>query len=419
MHRSTWTPERLARIAVWLLLLAFSVALLALSPGNAVAHSNNPYKIVPNHSLNYMCLDAGSGSWGTVVVQKVCTGATSQQFDLVDVGSGYDQIKPKVASGVCLDISGGSYSAGAQVIVWGCHTGYNQQFSVPSCNTGCLGAFTVRHSGMCLGVKNASTAESTEVDQFTCNSQINQQFSIHNESVTRQKTGFPERWYYGTCYSGCSTSWMTLPFHRNVPAGLQSAWNSAIDNAKGYWNASTNTIYLSEDPPGVSYPNQDIIFNATQNGCWSIPELGRSDCVPNGVFGYTYWLRQDRYWACPSDRPPGAISCPNDRVPDTWWWALIGTNENEFVRTYSDVGYRALRRQATSGHEIGHGVYLRHDHSPGNPEVKDGQCGNSPLRQSMMDGDCLDLFVVTSIQPWDSCGINHAYYDPNWGYSGC
>jgi len=35
----------------------------------------------------------------------------------------------------------------------------------------------------------------------------------------------------------------------------------------------------------------------------------------------------------------------------------------------------------------------------------------------VMDYDCRDMGY--GVQAWDSCGVNHAYYDPNWGYSGC
>jgi len=403
--------------------LALIVILFVLVSSSAAAHSNNPYKIVPNHSANYMCLDAGNGSWGTVVVQQVCNGATSQQFDLIDVGGGWENVKPRNVSGVCLDIAGASQGAGAQLIVWGCNGGTNQQFSTPQCSTGCMGTFVAHHSGMCLDVQYGNVTAGTEVDQFWCVGHINQQFSIHNDPGTRQKTGFPERWYPGPCGSPCPTSWMTLSFHRNVPTGLQSAWNSAIDNAKGAWNSTPNTVFLSEDPVGITYPNQDVILNATQDGCWNIPELGRSSCVPSGVAGLTYWLKLDHGWACPS----GTITCANDRVPDVWWWSIIGTREQSITDATSDVGIRALLRQATVAHEAGHALYLRHEYSPADPEVSDGICSASPTRPSIMDGDCivrrvggvLQVPTYVSPQAWDSCGINHAYYDPNWGYSGC
>lgn len=36
-----------------------------------------------------------------------------------------------------------------------------------------------------------------------------------------------------------------------------------------------------------------------------------------------------------------------------------------------------------------------------------------------MDYDCLDNEVINVPVDWDSCGINHKYYDPNWGFAGC
>ncbi len=64
-------------------------------------------------------------------------------------------------------------------------------------------------------------------------------------------------------------------------------------------------------------------------------------------------------------------------------------------------------RNRAIAREFGHVAGLAH-------EPWDYDCAlSSPL--SIMDYDCLPI----GVQPWDSCGINHAYYDPNWGWSGC
>lgn len=430
-HQSAASPRYMTRqgghrvrTGIVLVLGALLLGLLVFPIQVDASHTGNPYKIIPNHSSNYQCLDATNGNWGTVVQQSVCTGASSQSFDFVDVGGGWHNIKPKNVSGVCLDVAGGSQSDGAQLVLWGCHDGQNQQFFISQCSTGCMGTIIARHSGKCLEVKTGSIIVTTEINQTTCGGRISQQFSIHNDSTNRQKTGFAERWYHGPCGSSCSVSWMTLPFHRNVPSSLQSAWNSAITNAKAAWNVTPNSIFLSEDPSGVSYPNHDVILQVDQDGIWSIPELGVNHSVGSGVLGKTYWLNLDRSWACPSTTK----TCPTNRVPDTWWWAIIVTREQTFIDSTSDVGIRALLRQATVAHETGHAFFLRHEYSPLNPEVPDGTCSASPTKPSIMDGDCIlrtnaqgQLLVPTYVgpQPWDSCGINHGYYDPNWGYSGC
>lgn len=416
---SSSLEEVLVVVRSVVLAVAVFVALSLATQENASSHSGNPYKIIPN-TINHLCLqpEGGSASSGAKIEQSVCNGGVEEQFNLIDVGGGWHQIKGK-GSGLCLDVPGGSTSW-VQLIQWSCHSGDNQKFTVAECFTGCKARILAKHSFMCLDIPGGSEDDGEGIFQWHCNGGINQDFSIHNDTTARQKTGFPERWYHGTCTSGCSPSWMTLPFHRNVPAGLQTAWNPAIDNALGSWNTTTNTVYLDEDPSGVVYPNHDIILNATQFGCWSIQELGRDDCVPSFAFAATYWLQLDKSWACPtvsfSEPPP---SCSDYRVADTWWWTIIGTREQSFTDYTSDTGVRAILRQGTVSHEAGHGVFLRHDNSAGDPEALDGLCGVSPLRYSVMDGDCLFNLVLNTVQPWDSCGVNHAYYDPNWGYAGC
>ncbi len=64
-------------------------------------------------------------------------------------------------------------------------------------------------------------------------------------------------------------------------------------------------------------------------------------------------------------------------------------------------------------HELGHAIVLAHD------GLNDGECGTEDIPATVMDYDCLDDEVLNDPQDWDDCGINHAYYDPNWGYAGC
>lgn len=78
-------------------------------------------------------------------------------------------------------------------------------------------------------------------------------------------------------------------------------------------------------------------------------------------------------------------------------------------------------RQATVSHELGHAAGLRHDNSAAGEGLNDFKCGEPgyPPR-TIMDYDCyFSPEVVNVPQAWDSCGINHAYPDPYWGYSGC
>jgi len=39
--------------------------------------------------------------------------------------------------------------------------------------------------------------------------------------------------------------------------------------------------------------------------------------------------------------------------------------------------------------------------------------------RTLIDADCTNYNHLNVPQNWDSCGINHAYYDPNYGWAGC
>ena len=75
----------------------------------------------------------------------------------------------------------------------------------------------------------------------------------------------------------------------------------------------------------------------------------------------------------------------------------------------------AQRRQGTVAHELGHGLALDH------PDPSNQFCisRSSDLARPIMDSDCMDYAGKFTPQGPDVCPVNHVYYDPSWGYSGC
>jgi hypothetical protein len=83
-------------------------------------------------------------------------------------------------------------------------------------------------------------------------------------------------------------------------------------------------------------------------------------------------------------------------------------------------------RRATTAHEIGHQFALAHESvdEEGYSTYLCGQDYLGAIPLSIMSYNCGDpveyggqgMFIV---QPWDVCGVNHAYFDPTIGYAGC
>ncbi len=76
-------------------------------------------------------------------------------------------------------------------------------------------------------------------------------------------------------------------------------------------------------------------------------------------------------------------------------------------------------RQGTIAHELGHLFALAHE----SVDYPCGQDSTGVIPHSIMAYNCTDPvpFGLDEywVQPWDACGVNHAYYDPTIGYAGC
>ncbi|MBI2913647.1 MAG: hypothetical protein HYY03_06980 [Chloroflexi bacterium] len=225
-----------------------------------------------------------------------------------------------------------------------------------------------------------------------------------------EKRLWTDRWYqfYEDSYN--YTTWMTLSTHRHVDSGYATNWDSPITAALADWNSETiapNTVYFAETSPPD--PEHDVHIAVTSNtasdpDCFT--DFGVRKCTSNAL-GVTYLFDQLKH-ECQG--PGYAGDCDGDHSkPNTWWYALVLLDDDQHSADY--------QRRETTAHELGHAIVLAHDNSPGNGEVRDYVCGDP--RPTVMDYDCALDGDYDGPQLWDSCGINHAYYDPNWGWSGC
>lgn len=114
----------------------------------------------------------------------------------------------------------------------------------------------------------------------------------------------------------------------------------------------------------------------------------------------------------------------NECNPEICDWrygdALIGDD------AHAGVFNGPLDRQATTAHEVGHLLSLRHESVNANESVlyPCGMDDTGPIPHSIMSYNCIDPVANGGlgeyfVQDWDVCGVNHAYPDPNVGMAGC
>jgi hypothetical protein len=129
----------------------------------------------PRHSGK--CLDVVSQSTadGANVVQYACNSGANQQWQALDLGTGYHQLIAR-HSNKCLTVPGASTADSVQVQQSTCSaSNTSQQWQITDLGGGYY-RLTARHSGKCLDVAGYSTADSARVVQFACNGGNNQQW---------------------------------------------------------------------------------------------------------------------------------------------------------------------------------------------------------------------------------------------------
>lgn len=205
---------------------------------------------------------------------------------------------------------------------------------------------------------------------------------------------YPDKWYQLYSDSGSYSTWMTLTYDVHYDcSGCSGRWSTAISNAVSAWNSTDTTIYYSN--AGAHNASHDVhirIISDSQN-LW-----GGKDVVYD-----------ENYDWCTG--APDGHNCPSSQSrPDTWWYEYAYGND------YTMGGETTNEKKAVIIHELGHGLSFDHTDA-GQIPFPDGFCFGS--FQSLMDYDCLYGGAHTLYAQSDVCGVNHRFYDPNWGYSGC
>lgn len=187
---------------------------------------------------------------------------------------------------------------------------------------------------------------------------------------------------------------------------------SCITNYQNVWNASR--YQWNNDPDGTWMNNYQVIEGESSeismrveqtSGCCSLQ--GLSFCISSGTYGYTWLLVESGGGHSNCDTTTRNGDCfPFGNSTPAFIYTHAGINLNEFMLTNQSI------RQGVMVHELGHAFSLAH-------EPYDSACPSSGGNISIMDYDCLFGSYTNGVESRDTCGVNHAYYDPGRGYLGC
>lgn len=111
---------------------------------------------------------------GEDIIQWTCHNNANQQWQFIDVGSGYYQLQVQ-HSNLCLDVDGASTDDGANILQWTCKSSYNQHFMKEDMGDGYY-RLKSRSSGKCVDVYAQGANNGDSLVQWACHDGWNQQW---------------------------------------------------------------------------------------------------------------------------------------------------------------------------------------------------------------------------------------------------
>lgn len=213
-----------------------------------------------------------------------------------------------------------------------------------------------------------------------------------------QKKLFDDRWYYQP-QGGDYASWMTLTTSDfwyecgTSAADCESRWGAPAQDAVDDWNSQATTVDFAQAGTQTLDNDMNIFF---QDDLLGDPQL----------LGFATWYDQDGF---------ECFSCE-------YYYAEVyasDTGHIDYYDTYEE-------RQGTVAHEVGHTLSLRHESTNDDESVlyDCGEDDTGAIPYSIMSYNCIDPVDIGGlglyeVEPWDVCGVNHAYFDPTIGNAGC
>lgn len=209
-----------------------------------------------------------------------------------------------------------------------------------------------------------------------------------------QKKLYTSRWYQQP--NGNYAQWMTLTTSQiwfacgTSVLDCQSRWSSPGQQAIADWNAQNTTVDFSMQVGQSILNDVNVFVNPLIDG-------------DPALLGLALFYDSS------------AAKCFGDACSSVRWAEAYLADEGH-------TGSFATNnvRRSTVAHELGHVLSLKHESVT--YECAQDETGTIPV--SIMSYDCINPFAVGGsgyyqVQPWDACGVNHAYLDPTIGFAGC
>ena len=196
-----------------------------------------------------------------------------------------------------------------------------------------------------------------------------------------------------------------VQFKCNYSSAYCSDWNLAFNAAYGSWNGTTSMAYIHKVSVGAANETARFIILAPGTSCGSA--WGKSVCISGAENGATKYIDANGNTCSPGSW------CVARKVITVIKGDLWGTSEG----CATIGGYCWFDKQGLNAHELGH--YFALGHEPQWNSGFDGNCGDATHFVTVMDYDCESYHMANGPTNWDTCGVNHAYYNWRYGYAGC